>query len=375
MLYTIVAIVALTSIISLSVDYGRVQSAKTELQNAVDAAARYAVTGVADNTYVTKAQQAAAQNIVDGMALTLQTGDIVAGTWNSNTRAFTPGGGSPNAIRIVGQRTAARGNAIPLMFAKVLGPDECDVIAQSIVLFTGSTSSVSTDVAGTNSVTISGSGQIKRWASESGTVTVASNGTYSLSWGQYIYGDVLYRGTAPNPPGNGITGSKTAMAADIAYAAPAVPNDTPNLTVNWANGTTVSQSGTHQTSSVNIGGGATVNLTGDLTLYCSGTATIGGGANINTNGTARKFTLYQTGTGQVTLNMSSPIYMRIYAPQSTVRLSGSTPFIGSIVAKDLIVEGSASLSYSSALPAPINPTGGGGSGDDSGSDGVISMVE
>ena len=54
-------IFTLTALTMLAVDCGRVTVAQAELQAAVDAASRYAVTGLADNTAVSKAQTAASQ--------------------------------------------------------------------------------------------------------------------------------------------------------------------------------------------------------------------------------------------------------------------------------------------------------------------------
>ena len=46
MVWAIVSMVALMAFVSLAVDMGRVQLAKTELQRAADAAARYGATGL-----------------------------------------------------------------------------------------------------------------------------------------------------------------------------------------------------------------------------------------------------------------------------------------------------------------------------------------
>src|SRR5881396_2212573 len=114
--YVIVVLVAMLGLTSLGVDLGRVRLAKAELQSAVDAAARYAATGLGDGTAAGKATAAAADNNVDGSRLVLSAGDVTLGTWADG--AFTAGGAAPNAVRVVGQRTSARGNAVPLMFAQ-----------------------------------------------------------------------------------------------------------------------------------------------------------------------------------------------------------------------------------------------------------------
>src|SRR3954464_3731204 len=51
LIYMAVAVPVLAGFCSLAVDWARVQLVKSELQAAADAAARYAVTGLADGTY------------------------------------------------------------------------------------------------------------------------------------------------------------------------------------------------------------------------------------------------------------------------------------------------------------------------------------
>jgi Flp pilus assembly protein TadG len=118
--YTMVAFTALCGVVSLSVDYGRVQLANAELQSSADAAARHAATGLSNGTAVAKAQSVAEQNYVDGSPLTLLSSDVQTGTWNSSTGTFTAGGSSPNAVRVIAYRTTARGTAISL-FAQAIG--------------------------------------------------------------------------------------------------------------------------------------------------------------------------------------------------------------------------------------------------------------
>ena len=121
--YTVIAFTALSGVVSLAVDFGRVRLVKAELQNAADAAARYGVQGLSDNTAVAKAQSAASQNTADGTPQTLQSGDVQTGNWDSVTNAFTPGGTPLNAVKVTACRTVERGNAVQTLFAKLVGFD------------------------------------------------------------------------------------------------------------------------------------------------------------------------------------------------------------------------------------------------------------
>ena len=70
----------------------------------------------------------------DGKAVVLdRSNDIEFGTWDDQSRTFSVLSGSAassaNAVRITGRRTAARGSAVSLVFAAVVGQRTCDVRA------------------------------------------------------------------------------------------------------------------------------------------------------------------------------------------------------------------------------------------------------
>src|SRR5215475_5479855 len=89
LLYTLIVIVVVMGFVSFAIDLGRVQVAKTELQQAADAAARYGASGMYDGTAVSKAITAAADNLVDGTPLVLNNSfpndprDVETGNWDS----------------------------------------------------------------------------------------------------------------------------------------------------------------------------------------------------------------------------------------------------------------------------------------------------
>jgi hypothetical protein len=140
LIYGLLSMLVLTGFVSLGVDLGRMQLAKTELQAATDAASRYGASGLSLGVATVKSRAAAAalENKVDGTPLVLdQTNDIEFGTWNSQTRVFTPAVGataqaSATAVRIIGRRLAARGTGVPLFFGKLLGIASCDMKASAI---------------------------------------------------------------------------------------------------------------------------------------------------------------------------------------------------------------------------------------------------
>lgn len=139
--YALLLLIVLCGFASFAVDWGRVQLAKTQLRAGADAAARHGAMMLATSptAAVNAAVAAAADNQVDGSTLVLEkNADIELGFWDTTTRKFSKYSGSnlkyANAVRVVARRTAARGNAIPTIFAQMLGHKSADVTAESIAM-------------------------------------------------------------------------------------------------------------------------------------------------------------------------------------------------------------------------------------------------
>jgi len=147
MIYTVISMTALFGLLSLAVDMSRVRLVKSDLQDAADAAARYAVTGLSNSTAVTRAQQVAIENTVDGIPHVLDASDVETGVWNVSTRVFTPTNVAPNAVRVTARCLASRGNGVDMWFAQIIGVNEVDVKASAVAFLsaggTGSPLSVS----------------------------------------------------------------------------------------------------------------------------------------------------------------------------------------------------------------------------------------
>jgi Flp pilus assembly protein TadG len=152
-IYTIVSAVALLGVASLAVDFGRVQLAKAELCTAVDSAARAAAANMSLGATSARsaAVQVAAQNRVDGSTLSLGASDVVFGIWDNGVFSALPDASiaSANAVRILGARAAAKGNAIPLLIASTIGFSHFDIRAQSVAVNTRMTSRVDGGISGT----------------------------------------------------------------------------------------------------------------------------------------------------------------------------------------------------------------------------------
>jgi Flp pilus assembly protein TadG len=169
-IYVIVALTVLVGFCSLAVDWGHVLVTKTELQHAADAAARHAYKGLALDyaTAESYAADAADDNNADGSPVRLEVKqDVEFGLWDKQAKAFTPLTGTArsqsNAVRVTARRSAARGNAVTMMFASLLGKRQFDVQARSVASTTRDRQSV-----------IDVSSQSNPWLAGVGSGTVAN---------------------------------------------------------------------------------------------------------------------------------------------------------------------------------------------------------
>jgi Flp pilus assembly protein TadG len=137
LIFVIVATVILLGFVGLAIDSAQVGTAAQQLQSAADAAALSAVRmlhseTVHDGTFPLTRQAAidialvnkAASESVQLTANSANTsdGDIVVGTWNPATKAFTPTTSGPNAVRVRARRTStSAGGPLNLSFGAVFG--------------------------------------------------------------------------------------------------------------------------------------------------------------------------------------------------------------------------------------------------------------
>ncbi|WP_428940772.1 pilus assembly protein TadG-related protein [Fontivita pretiosa] len=140
-IYLMFCLLVLVGLCSLAVDYGRVQLAKTELRAAADSAARAAAANIPNDSVSARqvGRSYATLNRADGRPVELDvSNDLKIGRWDPATRSFSELGGwqlsSANAVQVIARRSGARANALPMMFASLLGFDSIDVSAESIAM-------------------------------------------------------------------------------------------------------------------------------------------------------------------------------------------------------------------------------------------------
>jgi hypothetical protein len=353
--YLTISLPPLFGFASLAVDFGRVQVCKTELRRATDAAALYAASGISDGTAATKAMQSAGDNTVNGTSLVLRTSDVTIGNWSNGT--FTANGTPSNAVRITSGCTAARGNAIPLMFAQILGRPTCD-INDSVVAY----ASVSTGYG------FFATGNIMM---QNGPILVdsynASAGQYSSSAalhnagvatdGSILTDNVTVDGNLQAGPGQSIshqngsltvTGSMTSLSSSVSYPAQSLPGSytaLSNVNVNSGQSLTLGSSGTTTTyyaTNFSVASTATLNVNGPVVLYVNGNFEVDGTMNV-LNSLPANFSVVQLSSSGVTFNGTSNIYAHVYAPSSPLNINNPMNFFGSMVVGQMSISGQVKL--------------------------------
>jgi hypothetical protein len=376
MIYVGVAIIAVAALVSFAVDYGRVQLAKTELRRGADAAARAGASALGNYTAVQNlAVQYAGANNVDGSPLALSTAaasnDIEFGTWDTSTRTFAiltaANRNYANAVRINAARTAAKGNPIPLTFARILGRDACDVTASSIAMVT----STEYGLVGINSIKLSGNTSASYWSS-SGSVggnagNIASNGNITSTGTSTIAGTVWKQAgatvsgisanqikTLSNPLSyaNGDPGSYNSTNNNNGLLTPSSALSGPggqDLKPSASTAVTL-PAGTYYFHDVNIPNTASVTCLGTVKIYCWHNFSMSGQAV--TNGSVpQNLSLVMcpsssgAAPGTVSISGSAALYADIYAPQSDITLSGSGAIYGSIVGRNVTISGTSDMYY------------------------------
>jgi len=366
-IYAVLVLTVITAIASLAVDLGRVQAAKTEARRAADAAARAAVAGLASNvsTAQSYAVSIAAANNVDGTALSLDsTNDIEFGTWDTNARTFTVLSGSArsgaNAIRVTVRRTAARGTAVPLLLARVIGMNSCDVSASAIA---STNSSNGLQLVGLNGVTVKNNLFAATYNS-SVTTTPSSN--------NYINGAVVGSNadiTAKNnedvgrvllgPSGTSdldIPSSPIVLTTDIAVATATAPSAGTDVAVS---GTATYAGGTYTWRNISIANNAELKFTGPATVYITGDLTFAQNGTITAaSDLPANLKIYQTSAGSFGGSNANSVDITadIVAPQADFYVKNGATIYGRAIFKTIYAKNNLDFYYDEAL-APMYPAG------------------
>jgi hypothetical protein len=152
LIWAVLSLATLITVLAVAMTVGRMASVRGSLQNGVDSAALAGASaldmtpaGLANAPGVSVAY--AGRHVTDaGLTIDIDPdADVVLGQWERTTNVFTPVTGRTkedawriNAVQVAAGREAARGNAVPAVFAQAFaGQDTVDVRARAVAVAGG----------------------------------------------------------------------------------------------------------------------------------------------------------------------------------------------------------------------------------------------
>ena len=352
LIWTLVVLTLLTGFCSLAVDWGRVQLVKTELRLTADAAARYAAPALGDGIQAvrSRARTVAADNVADGTPVVLADADVEQGRWAPDTKTFVPNGTPVDAVRITARRAGA--NAVPLMFARILGRATADVSASAVVVAPQSL----VGFTGLNGITFKNNTFIGSYDSASvtkpnssqstGKSLISSNSTIEAHNHVELDGNVVI-GPAGSVSGVTVEGKTTKKPTAIAAPpSPAAGTGTNPLglpadyTVSTA---TVLPAGTYRFTALAVN--ANLSFSGVAVVHVNGDISIDNKTSITAyQGRPSNLKIYQTGANRsFYANNDFEITACIIAPNSNFVANNKLTFYGTAVFQSIEAKNNADV--------------------------------
>ena len=335
----------------LSVDVGQLHYQQSVAQTAADGMARYAVGGLRDGTWSSRAADAAAT-----AGLTASDYALTRGFWDEAAGSFVPwvdgDAGSPNALRI--QISAPT----ELLFAAATGATTTTVYSEAIACRAdldpkgaagfGLVGLDSINTSGVVSVGSYDSSANPSFASTSptssagtGEAVVGTNGHINSN-GTTIYGDVHMHDGQTITANQSSTGERATLEDTLTLPNESVPSDAIAMgNVSVSSGTYSVPGGVYSVSSLNLGNSAEITCTGPVTIYLTGGASINGKVNTYQN-LPDNLRIVQTSSAGIDLKATGhheKFVADIYNPNGPVNVNGRVYFYGSIKAKSVSISG------------------------------------
>ena len=130
--------VFVAAMVAFSVDVGYLANTRTQLRASADSAALAAAGALSQSSSVSDAETVALtyaqSNVPSHYGTVADASTITFGTWDAASQTFSPTSDNPNAVRVVVERSAARGNSVPNFFGRVLGMNNTDMTAEAIAV-------------------------------------------------------------------------------------------------------------------------------------------------------------------------------------------------------------------------------------------------
>jgi len=129
-------IVAMLGVVAFAVDMGYIMLVRTQLQVAADSAAMAAAAhlGKPFEEILASADEYAGYHSAGGKPVDVDPSDVELGSWDSDTRTFTPSDEMGNAVRVTTRRDASAGGEAPLFFARIFGNYSFSMSASAVAM-------------------------------------------------------------------------------------------------------------------------------------------------------------------------------------------------------------------------------------------------
>ncbi len=136
LLLFVFALTAILGLVALAVDVGYMCLARSQAQNAADAAAIAAAAKLASGTdqSIEEAQRFAGYNWVAGKLVSPSSVDVAFGTWDQASRTFSSSPIPGNAVSVTVRRDAEHDGSVPLFFGRVLGRQWFTISASAVAM-------------------------------------------------------------------------------------------------------------------------------------------------------------------------------------------------------------------------------------------------
>jgi len=150
-----------------------------------------------------------------------------------------------------------------------------------------------------------------------------------------------------------INGTRTTPTQPISFLSVSVPiglTDLGKIDLKSGMAQTLAP-GSYKVTDLSVSGGQLVinNVAGPVTVYVTGAVTVSSGRVTITDPNPEKFAIYVASTKTTAVKSDAAFAGVIYAPQSTVTITGSGQFQGSFVGKQMKLSGAAQVHYDTAL--------------------------
>ena len=352
MLYLLIILSVVFAIASFAMDYGRVQLSKTQLRMTVDYAAKHAVQWVTaqHSMVLAKANEAAADNKVDGEVPVFSAGDLVLGNWKTQTRVFTPAGRPQNALRITSLQT------IPLLLGNAVNKPSVTVRAAATA------HAIPIGIVGLDGISFKNNTLFASYDSRVTTnpnpglcnpnATLSSNGIVDGQNNAVVRGDIYYGPAGGVSYSGTLTGASQQLATTIAspteptWSPTGNPGGAPQAFVNNTMNA-VLPGGTYWFTSFTVN--QPMRFAGPATLYVNGNISLL--ANVLPhNEIPSNLTIHQIGASR-TFTAQNSLCARVIAPRTAFSSTNTFTFRGTCIFKTMLVMNNCNFYMDEAAPA------------------------